>query len=1051
MKNTYSFKAKATATAITVLLAVTSGFAQTRVSGTVKDVDNELIPGVSVQVVNTVVGTVTDIDGKYSIVLPANSSGQLAFSFVGFESETVDIGDRTIIDVVLREAAVTMEEVVVVGYGTMLKSDITGSVSSVRINENEASSVTSFDRLLQGSVAGVQVISGSGAPGGAVEIVIRGASSFNSSSEPLYVVDGIILNPSGQDVSNPFSGGAQFQERQNTLSTINPKDIQSMEILKDASATAIYGSMGANGVVLITTKQGNSSKPKIEYSSTFHISQVNKSIPMLDMEGFAAWRKEMWEVHEQGQANLRIDPDTTVGINWQNFCMREPLSQTHKLSVSGKTESTTYFISGSYTDNNGLVKRTGVKIGNLRMNLDKNLGKAVKVGTRTTFSYTANSMTQGNEASGNINNSMLRQMTLYRPYLTNTRTDDEDYDPDNENVTEGPQLWFDNYDDISRDYRMVASLYGEITIVKGITFKSTFGADYRRKYRFRSYGMGIQSGRDFGGRIGMSFLNSLRYNWDNNLNLNYTFNKIHRVTGMLGFSVTESNTENNALDSQTFPTMDWSWRGASLGTSNFNESYSTPLTSMVSYMARGTYSYRDKYILTATFRADGSSKFAKENRYSYFPSFAFAWRVNQERFMEAMSSVSNLKLRVGWGATGNQGAVSPYQTISTYGIGRYASTRDITYVGYRPTTMTNPLLKWETTHQTNLGADVSFFKNRLNITVDVYQKDTRDLLQQITIPGSTGFTQMWVNRGGIRNKGLEFSVDGIIVRSKDFTWSAAGNIYFNRNTITDTGLELETYGKNTWRFFEGTRIGNSDYVGMPANIFIEGKPMALFFGLQTRGIVQEGEQDEAPWGYARTAPSIPGDVYFVDQTGDGIIDDTDRVIIGDPNPKFAGGFSTGVSWKGLSLDVNMNGVYGKQVLNANLSQENNVGQPTTLNNNNIRTAAYYEAWRPEAPSEKYPALCRNPTTFAITDRLVEDGSFLRLANVTLSYRFKIKPLPAISNIVLSVSGNNLFCWTNYSGWDPEVSSFPNDPLRVAIDWISYPNYRTYIFGINVTF
>jgi TonB-linked SusC/RagA family outer membrane protein len=369
MNKIYSLRTKITLTVLAVLLSIITGFAQTRVSGTVKDVNGETLPGVTVIVPNTQTGAVTNVDGVYEINLPANAD-RLVFSYMGYSTETVTVGRRTVIDVVLKESTTELEELVVVGYGTMRKSDLTGSVGSVRINENEASSVSTFDKLLQGSVAGVRVTSGGGAPGGQTNITIRGSSSFHSASEPLFVVDGIILNPSTQDVGN-FMGSSGGHDGQSTLSTINPKDILSMEILKDASATAIYGSQGANGVVLITTKTGVTGKPRIEYSTNLSVSKASKRIPMLDVYGYAQWRNEIYDM--QGSASYRIDPDTVKAMDWQDYSMRQPLSQTHKISVSGKTESTTYFLSGNFSDNNGIVKNTGVKTGNLRLNLDKTL------------------------------------------------------------------------------------------------------------------------------------------------------------------------------------------------------------------------------------------------------------------------------------------------------------------------------------------------------------------------------------------------------------------------------------------------------------------------------------------------------------------------------------------------------------------------------------------------------------------------------------------------------------------------------------------------------
>jgi len=1021
-----------------------SAFAQNKVTGTVSDVNRSPLSGVQIAVPNTAVGTISGRDGRYSVSIPEGAGQTLVFTLPGFESDTVQVGTRSLINVSLTESSNALQEMIVVGYGSMRRNDITGSLTSVKINDNEAASVTSFDRLIQGRAAGVQVTSGSAAPGGAVELKIRGTSSFNSSSQPLYVVDGILMADASQDT--PQIGGVNNSaEKQNPLTAINPADIQDIQILKDASATAIYGAQGANGVVLITTKSGTSAKPRIEYQSTYQWSYRAKTLPMLDVNSFAAWRNEL--------GTSQVSPDTVVGINWQDFAMRTAKSTNQRVSISGKTDKVNYLVSGSFSNGNGIIKQTGLNVGTLRLNLDNTISKWVKVGTRSSFSYVVNNMTQGTEPNGGYNTSMTRQMLSTRPFMGGTAFDV--FDPDLS--TEGPLVWFRQFEDRSRTYNIMPSLYGEVTILKGLTFRSTFGASYTRKMRTRSYGYDLNAGSLVGGKASISTTQSLRYNLDNMFNFNYKIGKYHNLSGVAGMTTTYQYTQNSALESHQFPTLrpsypnsaiDWGSDAILMGTDySTNEVFSQPKTTMLSYLPRAVYSFHDRYILTATFRADGSSKFLHlGNKYDYFPSFAFAWRASDEAFIKQFKFIDNLKVRAGWGRVGNQSSLQPYQTLPTYAAKSYSSPYGGYVIGVQADILANPDLIWETAESWNGGLDISLFQNRLNATVDGYQKRTRDLLQKIVIPGNSGYPTMWVNRGEIRNLGLEIAVDGTPVKTKSFSVSLGGNISFNRNKIMDTGQPLGQFGTIPGRGFLGTVVTNSTYMKKEANIFLEGRPVALFYGFKTKGIVQATDVGTAPLGYNEVAPEVAGRVYYVDQDNDGKITDADLTIIGNPNPKFTGGLFLNITYRKFSLDANFNGVYGNDVLNGNLIIENDNSAAR-----NIRAKAYFQAWRPNAPSNTYPALGQSPSGVPILDRYIEDGSFLRLSNLTLSYRFKIRQLSWLKGANVSLSGNNLLIISNYSGWDPEVNSFSFDPLRVGIDWGSYPPTRSIILGFGLTF
>lgn len=1036
---------------VTVALLFAVGLsAQTSVSGRITDKSGETMIGATVLVKGTTTGTSSDADGRYSLVIPAKAPQILQVSYLGYKPQEIAVGNRTHIDIELESDEVAIEEVVVVGYGTLRKTDVTGAVTSVKIDRNEAAQVASFDKLLQGHAAGVQVTTGNAAPGGAVSVKIRGTSSFNGTGEPLYVVDGIILNPSSQDVKNPL--GSTGQEAQNALASINPQDIASMEILKDASATAIYGSMGANGVVLITTKQGSSEKPRVEFSTTVDVSTPRTYIPVLDLDRFLAYSNDVG-------VSLGLPDDAVLeACDWQDYTMHNATSINTRVSVSGRNDQSNYYLAGGYLDNSGIVRNTQVKQYDFRVNFDHRLTKFFKIGTKSTVSSRQNQMTQGTEPGGTQNatraTSMIRQMLGSKPYISSS---EENLD-DEENY-KGTDLWLNNYEDSSDEFRFNGSIYADIRFTSWLSFKSTFGADYRNKNRTRFYGRYLDNGLN--GRAGYSELTAFRYNWDNMFNINKDFKGAHRIDAVLGISINSAENHNSTISAQDFPDYPaLEFRSDAIGNAKTQvPGYSEDESTLMSYIARMVYSYQDRYVLTATFRADGSSKFAKENRFSYFPSFSAAWRISEEKFMKTLGFISNLKLRAGWGMVGNQG-LSPYQTLTTYSPiytadphSNYTVSPDGQFViGIKPSIMSNRALKWETTEQYNVGADVGLFDNRLNLALDLYHKDTKDLLQQISIPPSTGFSSMWINRGSIRNKGIELSVDAYPVDNPDFTWNVNANISFNRNKIGSIGLPVAWHGNIEASAFEGEEISNtSDYFKMPANIFIEGRPAGLFYGFHTNGIVTQEALDKGEVPTYRGLQLQPGDIWYLDTNGSGNVDDMDKEVIGDPNPSFTYGFSSSFRWKNLTLMMMFDGVYGNQIANGNLLPETNTS-PTGNNLHNVRTEAYLDAWSASNPTGRYPRLNRTEgQTKDFTDRILEDGSYMRLSAITLNYQFQFKRTDFIKNLSLGFTVRNAFVWSSYSGWDPEVSSFTNNALKVGVDWSSYPSSRAYVSTLSLTF
>ena len=1036
--------------------------AQVRIKGVVTDTKNEPLPGVSILVKNTTIGTATNLKGEYSLAIPENKGKELEVRFLGFETKTIVIGKSTVINVVLEEATETIDEVVVVGYGTMRKSDVTGSLSSVKINETKAAKINSFDQLLQGHAAGIQVGSTTGAPGASVNIRIRGTGSFNGGSEPLYVVDGVILNSPSQDNGKMISTGQSnnnSDQPTNGLMGISPQDIASIEILKDASATAIYGAMGANGVVLITTKTGTGDRTSVEWSSGMDISFPGKIIPLMNLNQYIDYARDTLTGTRFSTTlkNIFVNPlypdsgMTVQPVDWQDYIMNTSISQHHRVSVSGKTNTSNYLLSAGFDDVKGIVQNTEAKTTSFRLNFDKDITPHVKFGMRNSFSQIVLNMTQGTDQTRmNSSTSLMKSVLTSKPYYNFTNQQawfDGDVDVLDAELQASPVMWLSDFVDNNLEYRVTPSIYIEAKLTKWLTYKLNTGADYRNRERNKWKGPQIISDAERS-VAAVSNLNSLRYNIDNLLMFNNKFGKDHRLSGTVGVTFTQTKARTQIEEGWTITQYLPQYQSIN-ASPNTRFNYIESENSILSYLARGVYSFKNKYVATATYRADGSSKFTKANRYSYFPSFALAWRVNEEKWLSLPTSVSNLKARLGWGKVGNE-AISPYQTLSTFSNNLYpdhtSTNSKEAIVGISPSSLANKDLKWETTEQYNAGFDIGLFSNRISLSADVYDKYTKDLLQRINIPGTTGFSTMWINQGEIRNKGLEITLETKVIKHKDFNWDVDGNISFNRNKIIKLGQASSVVGMPP--LFYGDVIGSSNYLKAIVNIFMEGSPMGLFYGFKTNGLVQVGET--GPGIIGSNTLMKPGGIKYVlkPENTTGYLTTNDLFILGDPNPKFNYGFNTNFNYKNLSLSLSFYGVYGGDIVNASYLIETDVSRTI-----NIRSDAYYKSWSPTKTNTTFPAInayVAGETTY-FTDRIVEDGSFLRLSNVNLVYDVPVKKLKFIKRLSVNVSASNVFVWTKYRGYDPEVSSYGSNVMRMGVDNGSFPISRTFSFGLNASF
>ena len=1051
------------------------------VSGTVKDSEGLPIIGAVVMVDGqTSTGVTTDADGEYTIKVPASAGAKAALnvSCLSYETQVKPIAGKSVVNFTLRDDSEQLDEVVVVGYGSLRRSDLTGSVTSVKIDDGDAGRASSLDQLLKGKAAGVRVLSNGGSPDAGVSIRVRGTTSLNGTNEPLYVVDGVIMStPSGAS----FSKG-DASEEVNAMMGINPQDIASMEILKDASATAIYGAAGANGVVLITTKTANRDKPVIRFNAGVDIAQQYKKMEMLELDEYinyirdqyiaskglsgledfdeAAYTTVFGRFYEDPvtQTNLKVTP-----VNWQDYVMRTAVSQRYYLSVSGRPNTLSYNFSIGYNNKQGIVMQTHAEQYTMRLNVTKQIFKNFQVGTKTNIAYVNSSLMQGLSTTNLLGTtSMMRSMLTSRPFTwkgANILDTSDDVTDDNVDLRSTPARWLADSQALRQEYRITPHVFADWKILPWLELKTAFGGDLRVQELTKWKGNTVNYGTE-GSIAGISGQNTYRWNWDNTININKDFGK-HRLNATLGMTAGRAQSSVDRIESWNIPEHKAQHLAINIGP-NTAIAYNESAYSELSYFARALYNYADRYLLTATVRVDGSSKFSQENRYSVFPSLAAAWRFSEEPWLKN-DVLSMGKLRAGWGRVGNS-AVSAYQIYSTYGTAKYSDhtpgNNAFTVVGLAPTNIANPGLKWETTEQWNVGLDLGFWDGRLSFTVDLYDKYTYDLLQSRSISTSSGFKTMWLNDGSIRNRGLEIAVDATPISIGDFEWNISGQISWNRNSIVNIGasggtgeLYLNPDSPQECKYYLGDKIGTSNYLNNPANIFVEGQPIGLLWGYKFNRIVPEGEEG-VPFTDGGAARK-PGQREYCDLNGNGYIDEYDKTVIGDANPDFMYGFSTSFTWKDLTLSASFDGCYGNDIINANRPQlEDVASQGSTLSYWNIRRDAYYKAWTPENPNTTYPRLGYagdNSERYMVSDVFVEDGSFLRISNVSLSYRLPIPKNKVVNNISVGISGSNLYVFTKYSGWDPEVNSHGNNMKKIGIDNGSYPSARTYSFDLKFTF
>ncbi len=1045
------------------------------VSGVVNDENGSPLPGATVQLKGSdSIGAISDFDGNFSINIPSENNQVLIFSYIGYTDQEVDVTNQSNLNIQLLPDTEALEEVVVIGYGTVLKRDLTGSVSSIKVDEEISRQSSTVDQLLQGRASGVQVTQNAANPNSGVSVRIRGTNSLRGNNEPLYVVDGVIISSAGEDVMSVDGDGQgnTGQDAQSGLNGINPRDIESIEVLKDASATAIYGSRGANGVVLITTKSGNDeNNGKVSAYINTSLTEINNTIEVLDAFNYAEYVNAYQDLQGYNQRfqvignqiyRFQLDADgnpTDVPevdpqelYNWQEEIYQTGVSHNFGVSMTGSNDRGNYYVSVGGNEMNGLIRSSKFKTSDIRVNLNYDINEKLRLEGRFSAFLSKSNFAEGGDKVGG-EGSFVQQTVVYGPVL-----DNQFFQEQRDSGISNPLTFVNDFTDKSKENRFLASLALKYKFnIPGLQYEFRIGGNLRDKTRNRFYGVTTFVGRNTNGLYQQMKLNALSYQVNNFLRYNRNINRNHRVNATLGITYDVRDVENTRYAVEDFITPVLGSLQPFLG-----QVVSQPLLVMAndvkifSVLGRVNYTLKNKYVLTASFRRDGVSKFSGDLKYGVFPSFAARWRAGSEKFIQDLNLFSSLAVRAGWGEIGNHG-VGPYGTISNYGgSSLYGSSGNGTVVPVYLTNIANKDLTWETTEQTNIGIDFGFLNGKISGTIDAYEKTTKDLLQRAPIAPSSGFTQALINRGQMTNKGLEIGLDITAVDSDDFNFSLGGNISFNETEIGNLGLpEGEVYmpnGDGTYSlsnqiYYAGNQASRGNAIKFPINVFMSGQPTGMFFGWKTDGIFQNGDQVYR-WLRGNGAEVQPGDIKVVDMNGDGVINLDDRTLIGDPNPDFIYNFSLNFSYKRFSVTTLFNGVVGNDI--ANLNQYRYGWAEGT--SRNILADSWNNRWTAENTSGTYPRLGYKTTLYpAMMDYVVEDGTYLRLKNITLNYDIPINNSTLIDSANVYVTGQNLFTWTNYSGYDPEITSFMYDGLVLGADWNNKPNSKTYLVGLNLTF
>ncbi|TZF81101.1 TonB-dependent receptor [Pedobacter sp. BS3] len=1011
------------------------------VTGKITDEKGEPLAGVSIRVKGKNVSAISDSKGTYKVTV-VSPDDILVFVYIGFETVERKVANSARIDVVLKQKITGLDQVVVIGYGEVKRSDLTGSVGEVKMADLQKAPVPNFDQALAGRIAGVQVSSNEGQPGSGVDIVIRGGNSLTQSNAPLYVIDGFPM----EDFSS---------------SSLNPEDIESISVLKDASATAIYGSRGANGVIIIETKKGKIGPPQVAYHGYFGIQEATKRMNMMNPYEFVKYQYEMNaeetnKLYFQKPGMTLDDYKGADNIDWQSLLFRRAAMQNHNLSIRGATNATKYSFSGSLSDQDGIIINSGFNRAQGRITVEQTISKKLKANININYAKDKNygSLASEMKSSSNSYASYLMYRILgYRPVANNVDIIDNLIDPEDEDALFLMNPLISTKNEIRQETK------SDLLINSGLNYNIT-----------NELTLNVRGGYNQRFAKSQSFNNSQTYkgftsNWnpngangtygdielgiwvnENRLTYKKRLNKDHYIDVTAAFTMQGVSLESFGFEIDRITNEELGIRALDFGIPKDVRSVLSKNT-LMSYLSRVNYNLKSKYLFTASLRADGSSKFSPGNRWGVFPSGAFAWQMGKENFLKNSRIINNAKLRLSYGITGNN-RISDFARFQTLAIGDYYSFGNETPL-YAAVinSMGNQNLKWEKTAQLDLGYDISLLRNRVNLTIDAYDKTTSDLLLNANMPLATGFNAVYKNVGKIRNTGLEISLNTVNVQKKDFSWESSFNISFNKNKI----LKLSDGQSNilSWVNFTGDYNGSFSYIAKV------GGPAASLYGYVWDGNYQYSDFDLIGTSYVlkKGIPTNgnttvqPGDIKYVDFNKDGVVNEKDMVQIGRGLPIHYGGFTNNFTYRGFSLNVFFQWSYGNDIINANrLAFEGNMGNRINLN----QFASYENRWTPDNPTNENFRVGGFGPKGRYSTKIIEDGSYLRLKTVQLSYAFPKKWRGKLKSLEVYGAAQNIYTWTNYSGYDPEVS-VRQSTLTPGFDYSSYPRNLTVTAGVKANF
>lgn len=1015
----------ATLVAISPLLAIAQGL----IKGRITDVrTGEPLIGATVIVKSERgTGVVTDVDGNFSIQTKLDPPLTLKVEYVGYRPLDVDVYDfEEPVEIALADNSSRLNEVVVVGYGAQKRLELTSSISSVD-NELLRKNNTSVESALQGAVAGLNVTTTSGQPGAASIIRIRGGNSITGGNEPLYVIDGFIVY---NDVASNKTGARGSDAALDPLSFLNPSDIESIEVLKDVSATAIYGTRGANGVIIITTKKGSHGKNNISYNATFGWSTIARKLDFLD-----AWQwADIWnELYENGEVGYRVE-EPKATYDWQDAALQTGFSQEHQLSAVGGDEVSRYSISGSYKDQEGILLNTGLQRYAGRINYERNVFKNLLIGVNASGAY--NNMTGMSDRSSMFAANSWYGAISHTPYAPIYNEDGSfNYDPNPTSVdiyngkVGNPISDLVNYKTETENTRLLGTGFAEWTIIPQLKLKASLGADIsntRQSYYAPSY---TSDGLPYNGYASVGQTKTHIWQTEYTATYSNTFKKVHSLTVLAGYTAQRTDRSRIATTAYGFSNDATGFDNLGAASTTQPSSSGHYISTLQSWISRINYSYDSRYNASLTLRTDGSSRFAKDKRWGWFPSLGASWNIDREKWLHLSKKVDFIQLRGSLGVVGNQ-EIGDYQFAANV-VPKTVIVNNERATSYVISNKSNPDLKWETTSSYNIGLSSGFFKNRLTATLDVYYKKTSDLLLNVPVEQVTGFNTVLRNVGSVTNQGVELEIGGVLIENKKLRWTLNGNIAHNKNEVTS--------------------LGNAEYFipshGYTNPLIVKvGEPLGSFYGYRFKGIIQSNEDlSSLP---AQTISTVePGNPKFEDINGDNVVNEQDRVVLGNIQPDFTYGFNTKLTYGNWDLFVSASGSYGNKLFNelaCRLERGNGYYY------NPLATVA--DRWTPTNPSNTIQK-ASNATSIYTDDRFVEDASYLKIRNIQLGYTLPVPQVTKDAKLHLYLSLQNFFTFTSYRGYDPEANRSGSDEtsaLYQGIDNGTYPAAKTVVLGVNIT-